>query len=205
MISGQELRASPGSGGQTAGGMDPSWVLVPAGLGLLLIRPLFASGPAGVWLLAITYLAVGGGSVLAMQTQPAGGVGARSPQDVPVAVLAGVLVLGMAVFALAAAGQQTVHVRYGSVGLGLTGLASVAEEAFFRGLVYRRLARYGAPLAILAGAGGFALIHVLAYPPAALWVDLGAGLVFGWQRWATGSWLVPAGTHLMANLLVVMA
>jgi membrane protease YdiL (CAAX protease family) len=205
VTSGQALSVTRGPSGQTDGGIDPSWVVVPAGLGLLLIRPLFASGPVGVWLLTMTYLAVGAGSVVAMRTHPGEGIGTGYRRDVPVAVLAGALALGMAAFALAAAGQHTVQVRYGTVGLGLTGLASVAEEAFFRGLVYQRLARYGAPLAILAGAGTFALIHVLAYPSAAVWVDLGAGLVFGWQRWATGTWLVPAGTHLMANLLVVMA
>ena len=39
---------------------------------------------------------------------------------------------------------------------------------------------------------------------AAFPVDLGAGLVFGWQRWATGSWVAPAGTHAAANLVAVL-
>ena len=93
----------------------------------------------------------------------------------------------------------------GPVGLGLTAMASLAEEAFFRGFLFSRLLRHGPLLAIVASAGAFALIHVLGYPPAAVAVDFAAGLMFGWQRWVTGSWLVPAGTHLLANLMVVMA
>jgi hypothetical protein len=29
-------------------------------------------------------------------------------------------------------------------------------------------------------------------------------LLFGWQRQVTGSWGVPAATHAVANLLVVL-
>ena len=32
-------------------------------------------------------------------------------------------------------------------------------------------------------------------------VDFAAGMVFGWQRWATGTWSSPAVTHAIANLL----
>jgi hypothetical protein len=35
-------------------------------------------------------------------------------------------------------------------------------------------------------------------------VDLGAGLVFGWQRWASGTWTVPAATHAADNVLAVL-
>jgi hypothetical protein len=31
-----------------------------------------------------------------------------------------------------------------------------------------------------------------------------AGLVLGWQRWAAGTWTVPAVTHVLANLMVVI-
>jgi hypothetical protein len=33
---------------------------------------------------------------------------------------------------------------------------------------------------------------------------VGAGLLFGWQRWASGTWTVPAATHAVANALVVL-
>jgi membrane protease YdiL (CAAX protease family) len=169
-------------------------------MALLLIRPLFASGPGGVWLLATCYLALGIASVQAVRMVPSRlAVGSR---DVSLVVLAGVLVVGA--FA-AAARQRGVPTGLGPVGLGLTALASLAEEAFFRGFLYGRLLRYGPLIAIVGSAGAFALIHVLGYPPAAIGVDLAAGLMFGWQRWVTGSWLVPAGTHVLANLMVVMA
>jgi membrane protease YdiL (CAAX protease family) len=51
----------------------------------------------------------------------------------------------------------------------------------------------------------FALVHVPLYGWAVFPVDLGAGLLFGWQRWAAGTWTVPAATHAAANLLVVIA
>jgi hypothetical protein len=41
------------------------------------------------------------------------------------------------------------------------------------------------------------------YGAAALPLDLGAGLVLAWQRWASGRWTVPASTHAFANLLAV--
>ena len=79
-----------------------------------------------------------------------------------------------------------------------------SEEAFFRRFLYGRLARWGAPLAIAVSAVAFAVIHVPAYGVAAFWVDLGAGLLLSWQRWASGTWTVPAATHVAANLLAVM-
>jgi membrane protease YdiL (CAAX protease family) len=187
-------------------GADPAggaWILVPAGLSLLLIRPLFAFEAGGVWLLTATYLALGLASALAMRSTPLESGGRSGEGSLP--VMAGALAVGLGALGLAVAGQRTIHVSVGPVALSLTALASVAEEAFFRGFLYQRLARRGVPIAIVASAAAFALIHVLAYPPAAVWVDFGAGLMFGWQRWVTGSWLVPAGTHLAANLLVVMS
>jgi membrane protease YdiL (CAAX protease family) len=174
--------------------------LAPAGLILLLIRPLFAFGPAGVWLLAASYLAIGIGSIQTVRTVPSrASFGSR---DGSIVVLASGLAVGA--FAVAAR-QRGLPTGLGPVGLGLTALASLAEEAFFRGFLYGRLLRRGPVLAIVGSAGAFALIHVVGYPPAAVGVDLAAGLMFGWQRWVTGSWFVPAGTHLVANLMVVMA
>jgi membrane protease YdiL (CAAX protease family) len=179
---------------------DGLWLLAPAGLALLLIRPLFAFGPAGVWLLAACYFVIGIASVQAVRTVPTWA--ASGSRDASLIVMAGGLALGA--FAVAAR-QHGVPAGLGPVGLGLTAMASLAEEAFFRGFLYGRLIRHGPLIAIVASAGAFALIHVLGYPPAAVGVDFAAGLIFGWQRWVTGSWLVPAGTHLAANLMVVMA
>jgi membrane protease YdiL (CAAX protease family) len=88
--------------------------------------------------------------------------------------------------------------------LGLSLLAAVAEEALFRGALYGALRRWGAPVAIAGSALLFALVHIPSYGPAALPVDLGAGLLFGWQRWASGRWTVPAATHAAVNLLAVI-
>jgi membrane protease YdiL (CAAX protease family) len=60
---------------------------------------------------------------------------------------------------------------------------------------------------VLAGLGSaalFAIAHVTVYGWWVLPLDLAAGLVLAWQRWASGSWAVPAVTHVVANLLVVI-
>lgn len=85
--------------------------------------------------------------------------------------------------------------------VALSILASVAEEAYFRRLAYGSLVRFGAVAAIFGSAIAFSLMHYPGYGAAALPLDLGAGLLFGWQRWASGSWTVAAGTHTLANLL----
>ncbi len=86
-----------------------------------------------------------------------------------------------------------------SLAAGVT--AAVAEELFFRKLVYGWLTRWGVPLAIGGAAVAFAAVHVPVYGVAALPVDLAAGVLLGWQRWATGGWTVPALTHSAANML----
>jgi membrane protease YdiL (CAAX protease family) len=80
----------------------------------------------------------------------------------------------------------------------------VAEEALFRGAVFGLLERRGVALAVVGSSLAFALIHVPAYGWPAFPVDLGAGLLFSWQRLSTGRWSVPAATHAAANLLAVM-
>jgi len=80
-------------------------------------------------------------------------------------------------------------------------VAAVAEEAFFRRLVYGWLAGGGPALAVVGAAALFAVVHLPAYGIRALPVDLAAGIVFGWQRLATGGWTAPALTHAAANLL----
>ena len=81
----------------------------------------------------------------------------------------------------------------------------MAEEALFRQALYRLLAaRGGALLAVTGAALVFGLVHLPFYGMAAFPVDLGAGLLFGWQRWSSGSWTVPAATHAAANLMVVI-
>jgi membrane protease YdiL (CAAX protease family) len=80
-------------------------------------------------------------------------------------------------------------------------IVGIAEEAFFRRLVYGWLLRWGAPAAVGLSALVFAIVHLRAHGVVALPLDLAAGLVFGWQRWACGRWEVPGLTHVAANLL----
>ncbi|TMK43557.1 MAG: CPBP family intramembrane metalloprotease [Actinobacteria bacterium] len=97
-----------------------------------------------------------------------------------------------------------IPVHIGPEALALNALAAVSEEAFFRRFLYGRLVPFGAVAAVAATALLFALVHIPAYGVAAFWVDLGAGLLLSWQRWASGTWTVPAATHVAANLLVVL-
>lgn len=83
-------------------------------------------------------------------------------------------------------------------------VAAVAEEVFFRRLVYGWLERWGVALAIAGSAALFALIHVPVYGVGVLPLDFAAGLIFAWQRRATGGWTAPAATHVIANLLASM-
>ena len=88
--------------------------------------------------------------------------------------------------------------------VALNTLAAVAEEAFFRRLVYGALLAAGPVAAVAGSAVLFAAVHVTVYGFWVLPLDLAAGLLFGWQRHATGSWVVPAVTHAAANVLVVL-
>ena len=94
--------------------------------------------------------------------------------------------------------------RLGWLGAPVGVLAAVAEEALFRRLAYARLLRFGPGVAILGSALAFALLHVPLYGIEVLPVDLGAGLLLSWQRWASGTWTVPAATHAAAELLAVL-
>lgn len=82
--------------------------------------------------------------------------------------------------------------------------AAVAEELFFRRFLYGALAGWGAAAAVAGSAIAFALVHIPAYGTAVFPVDLAAGLVLSWQRWATGSWTASAVTHAAANLMAIL-
>ena len=174
--------------------------VVAAGLGFLLLRPQVAFLPQGRAVLAVGYLALGLAAVRASTTPRAAGTGG-GPLPWPLA-------LGLGLAAVAAVAVAIRPVPAGPAGTAavlLTLAAAVAEEALFRQALYRWLAaRGGAVLAVAGGALLFALVHVPFYGMAAFPVDLGAGLLFGWQRWSSGRWTVPAATHAAANLLVVI-
>lgn len=82
-------------------------------------------------------------------------------------------------------------------------LAAIAEEAFFRRLVYGALLRRGEAVAVVGSAVAFAAVHVTVWGFWVLPVDVAAGVILSWQRWACGRWSVPAVTHAFANLAAV--
>jgi membrane protease YdiL (CAAX protease family) len=166
-------------------------ILVGAAM-LLLTRPTIAQGPAPALTLSLCYLAIGAAAMAIPVTE-----------DVPVlrpslVLLAGVLAV-LVVVALVGPG---VPIRSGWTGASVAALAGIAEEALFRRLLYDRLARGGAIAAVVGSALAFALLHAPLYGIAVLPVDLGAGLLLSWQRWASGTWTVPAATHVAAQLLM---
>ncbi len=169
--------------------------VVAAGMGLLLIRARMAVLPdAGrVRLLAVTYalLLVGALAVPLVR----GSVRVR-----PGIVLAtGLGAVGLA----AAVSGRPPAAPFGAWVLPLSLLAAVAEEALFRRAAYGLLEPVGPAAAVVLTAVLFAGMHLPLYGVAAFPVDLGAGLLFGWQRYASGAWTIPAGTHAAANALAV--
>jgi membrane protease YdiL (CAAX protease family) len=173
----------------------PAVALAAAGSALLVLRLRLIGYPSAPILFAGIYALVG----VASLAVPIG------PQDDRRLSSAGALALGVGVIAVATAlGGPMVPVRLGPQALALNSLAAISEEAFFRRFLYGRLAAFGAVAAVAATALLFALVHIPAYGMAAFWVDLGAGVLLSWQRWASGTWTVPAATHVAANLMVVL-
>ncbi len=169
--------------------------VVLSGLVVLLARPFVGGLPGGrVLLFACAYATIG----LAAVAVPAA---TERPRLAPSIVL-GLGLVSIAISALMAG--SPVPAPWTNAALPLSLLAAVAEEALFRRVLYARLLRLGAVAAITITAVVFALVHLPAYGTAAIPVDLGAGLLFGWQRWASGTWTAPAITHGAANLLAVL-
>jgi membrane protease YdiL (CAAX protease family) len=198
-----------------------------AGLAFLVARPGLEALPAGArtGVLAAGYLALGLAAAAATPAgrpaaaaTPARGTAAAAPARGAAGAVrrpgaapasrpraGAVLVVGVAaVVAAALLAGPVPPLPAGVVALALSLLAAVAEEALFRGALYGLLERRGAVVAVGTSALLFALVHVPSYGLAAMPVDLGAGLLFGWQRWASDRWTVPAATHAAANLLAVI-
>jgi membrane protease YdiL (CAAX protease family) len=82
-------------------------------------------------------------------------------------------------------------------------LAAICEEAFFRRFLYGECERWGAPAAIVVTSIAFGLIHIPLYGGHVFLLDVAAGAVLGWQRWASDGWSAPAVTHAIANVLMM--
>ena len=172
-----------------------SFLAVVAGCALLLVRPAFTGLPATATVLVTLYVMLGSASLAV----PVPGDDARSLGPVVVGA-AGVAAIVVAAWLLG----PGFPVPHGPEVLLLNSLAAVSEELFFRRLVYGGLVRFGAAIAIGGSALLFATLHVPIYGPEVFWVDLGAGLLLSWQRWASGGWGAPAATHVVANLVAVL-
>jgi membrane protease YdiL (CAAX protease family) len=170
---------------------------VVAGIGVLALRPFVGGSPSGRTLLFAVCLVAMGFASLAIPV----------PADPSPAPLSGAFALATGLLALAAAtlaAGPPVPAPWSAATLPAALLAAVAEEALFRRAAYGRLLRFGAPIAVVGSAVLFALVHLPAYGTTAMPVDLGAGLLLSWQRWASGTWTVPAATHAAANLVAVI-
>jgi membrane protease YdiL (CAAX protease family) len=178
-----------------AGSRRAATAVVLIGAAFLVARPALVPLRPAVPLLAAGYVGLWGLSLRGPATR-------SRTAPLPAAL---VLAVGVGAFGAAAAlSGPAASLRGGAVALGLNTLAALAEEAFFRRLLYARLEPHGVVLAIVGSALAFALVHVPSYGTAAFPVDLGAGLLLSWQRWASGRWTVPAATHAAANLLAVI-
>jgi len=171
------------------------------------LGPLAPPARAGLYLLV--FAAMLSGSLLMPATRAPllalGGTDRERRARGAALPVAFVLAAGLVTIALAAVVAGTpVPLPVAAWTLPLSLLAAVAEEALFRRVAYGQLLRWGALVAVVGAAFLFAIVHVPLYGVAALPVDLGAGLVFGWQRWASGTWTVPAATHAAANLVAVL-
>jgi len=168
------------------------FLLLPAAILLgcvaLAIRPA-ALGSASFVVVAV-------GTIGALAPLPAH----RDLHPGPVRVFAAVT-LGVLAFAAARAITTPLPVPVTILTVGATIVAAVAEEIFFRRLVYGWLASAGEAVAIIGAAVLFAAVHVPAYGARVFPLDLAAGIIFGWQRWAAGGWVAPALTHAAANML----
>lgn len=182
-----------GAGSHTAGATTA--VVVLAGTLLLAARPYALAGP-----LSRTALFAIGSAAIGLAA-----LAVHAPTDHGPLARWAVLVFGAGAVAVATLAAGTpVPTPWAAATLPLSLVAAVAEEALFRRAAYGWLVRFGAPVAVIASAAMFALVHLPAYGVAAFPVDLGAGLLFSWQRWGSGTWTTSAATHAWANLLAVL-
>jgi membrane protease YdiL (CAAX protease family) len=180
-----------------------AWINVAAvvtGVAILAARPTIASAAGWSALVVVgvfgLVLALGLAAPSVYKNQARTGGSAR---------LAAVFCSGAAVFLtgrLLSAG----HAPGPATGqlIALTTLAAVAEEALFRRVAYAALLAAGPIAAVGGSALLFGLAHVTVYGWWAFPLDTAAGIVLGWQRWASGRWGVPAATHALADFLVVI-
>jgi membrane protease YdiL (CAAX protease family) len=172
----------------------PAVCAMAGALAVFVARPLLPGGTGGV-------LALFGVLLLLGATWPLDGETCPSADVALFALAAGLGAFGVGKI-LAGGGGASVPSNAGY--LAAITFAALAEEIFFRRFVYAVLRPGGAALAVIGSSVLFAVAHVTVYGWWVLPLDLAAGLILSWQRWASGTWTVPAITHVAANLLVVL-
>ena len=131
----------------------------------------------------------------------AGTIGRRDVEHPSRARIVMVTLVGVAAVLVVRAIAPPIHARYTAEAFTANVIAAVAEEAFFRRFVYGWLVARSAGLAIVVSAALFAAIHIPIYGFGVLPIDFAAGLLLGWQRRESGTWMSPAVTHVVANIL----
>jgi membrane protease YdiL (CAAX protease family) len=114
-----------------------------------------------------------------------------------------VVALGTAPFLLVSLSFQSPAAQWGRIAIAGSVLTAIAEELFFRRLLYGWLERWGPTVAILGSASAFAAVHLQGWGYELLPINLAAGIIFAWQRRATGSWSAAAVSHALANLMAM--
>jgi membrane protease YdiL (CAAX protease family) len=183
---------------QAAPWRTPAFLAVAVGCAVLLARPWLvrpAADPTAALVVAFVVVGVLGATV----RLPA----AAARSSVTTACL--VALVGVAAFVVGRLiGGGVAAAPALPAYLLLNTLAAVTEEALFRRLLYGLLLPLGVGIAVVGSAAAFAAVHVTVWGAWALPVDLAAGLLLSWQRWASGRWSVPAVTHAAANVVAVL-
>lgn len=179
---------------------------IAVGLGLAALAARVPSN----WAILVT-VGVGLLGLIAPVPAAAKAASAPAPGSRRAAVVTWVGALALGIGALLIAGRLPSLLGIGLSGLVVrragawavtaSALAAIAEELFFRRLVYGWLATWGPAVAIGGSAVLFAAVHVPVYGFAVIPIDAAAGLLLGWQRWMTRGWTASGVTHLVANLI----
>ena len=99
--------------------------------------------------------------------------------------------------AISQAGQQNFYL----IAIGAVALAPVAEELFYRGLIFGTLHRRSRILAYAVSTLVFAAIHVHGLDPVSFVQYLPAGLVLAWAYEYSGSIATPLAIHIAVNII----
>jgi membrane protease YdiL (CAAX protease family) len=182
----------------------PTVAAMAAALAVFVARPLLPGGMTGLLVLFGALLLLGGAWPVDGASSPRRAGRADEAFRSRAAAL-GALAAGLAAFALGryVGGGHPAGLATGEH-VAAVAFAAFAEELFFRRFVYGILRPGGVALAVGGSSVLFAIAHVTVYGWWVLPLDLAAGLILSWQRWASGSWAVPAATHIAANLMVVL-